>query len=115
MICFKPGQRMPITLSADKDEPVKRVLYFSAPSGLEAMELAEVNDSIRREAQGKTPLSGRNAMQKVYEALQARLLGWENCGDYDPVKLAGVITFGEAQQVLGMLMTGMVSEADVKN
>lgn len=115
-LIFKPGQRMTLTLPTDKGEPTPRKFYFAAPSGIEAMELADLNDSIRRDSAGGT-LSGRDAIKRIFATLDKRCMGWDNCpAPHEPGKsVAEVVTLAESQHLLGALIAGGIGDDDKGN
>lgn len=106
-IFFKPGARIPVKLTSRADEPNTPTFFIRGLTGAEAMDFSDSFDSMRKVS------SGREAIQKAFDAVRNALIGWEGLKDssgnevsYDPSKLEMHISLGEANELIGASIRG---------
>ena len=101
---LEPGQRFPVVLESDRDKPEESrpTFWAKSQSMRKQQQIASVLDSIYQKPEPSVEKMFGDACQALAEVL----VDWSNMGgiDYSPEKLADVLTFSEARELLGLIM-----------
>jgi len=116
-LATNPKAMFIVVLESDQalpeDEQPK--FYYHYLTGLQQMELAQKMDDLEMTETGK------EAMQKVFEAAATSLVGWTNIRDikgaavpFDAKKLSSIMGMSEAQELIQKILVQTPSAEDKK-
>jgi len=116
-LATNPKATFEVVLDGDRElrEDERPAFTYRHLTGLQQIELAEIMDSLENSP------SGRNAIERIFEAAAIGLVGWRNVRDeqaapvsFDAKKLIRIMGFGEAMELARKVFLAQLVSAEDK-